>query len=433
MTKIEAYENSYITISSESREIFDDLVNIGIQIKSEMGLMSQPIQHVSGNTFYIGNIVGNLAVNDTNLVVIPKYLNYGDGSKESVETVVRMLLNRTIKCSAKDISSTVFYFRNNVLTDQNMFFDVLAKYFLDSLTAALKKSKICLYEDCVEKVSSIKGRVLVQRQLSEPVMDAKTWCKFRRFTINNEYNQLLFWACKYLAGLSANFDIKRKLINVSREFPETTDLLSIHVVKQMRTPRQFVEFEECISMAQNLYLSNESKKQKVENGKKICGYAINMERSFENIVCYYSRIASASFGLRHRSQASLRLATSSITDAYNYEVRPDDLISKGSNYLIVDAKYKALSIEDAKKKPSREDMYQMLCSCMAYDCNEAVLIYPETESFPQMYWTTDNSINGKKIFVRAASIDLSASEDALIKSVSLLLKNTNFYRENVNG
>ena len=125
MTKIEAYENSYITISSESREIFDDLVNIGIQIKSEMGLMSQPIQHVSGNTFYIGNIVGNLAVNDTNLVVIPKYLNYGDGSKESVETVVRMLLNRTIKCSAKDISSTVFYFRNNVLTDQNMFFDVL--------------------------------------------------------------------------------------------------------------------------------------------------------------------------------------------------------------------------------------------------------------------------------------------------------------------
>lgn len=425
------YENSYYNLLSTDKEVLSDFIDIGVQIKEEMGLITTPIQFASSNRIYIGSIVGNVVLNDTNLLILPKFTL---GSESYDKEIIKRLFLRTIKCASGSLGSTVYFQRNSVVENQSLFFDVLAKVFYDSTIQALKKSKIYLYENCIEKVSSIKGRVLVQKQLSYPIMDEKTWCKFRRMTTNNIYNQLLFWSCKYLAELTGNFDIKRKLLNLSREFPQQTDLLSINSVGLIRVPRQFSEFSESINLAKGLYLKDVGKKEKMFNGQHICGYAINMERSFENIVCFYSRVASKSLGCFHKSQAVKQLAESSYNHEFDYDVRPDDLISRNGKCIIVDAKYKAISMQNTyKKKPSRDDFYQMLSSCIAYNCSEAVLIYPKTESFPHMYWETLNPVNGKKITVRASSIDMMLNEGDMVDAFADIIKETIFIRENMHG
>ena len=426
MNRYVLYENSYYDLQNTDKEVLSDFVNIGVQIKEELGLITIPIQFVSSNKIYIGSIVGNVILNDTNLLILPKFtLGFESHDKE----VIKRLFLRTIKCASGSLGTTVYFQRNSVVENQSLFFDVLAKAFYDSTIQALKKSKIYLYEDRIEKISSIKGRVLVQKQLSYPIMDEKTWCKFRKMTINNIYNQLLFWSCKYLAELTKNFDIKRKLLNLSREFPQQTDLLSITSVGLVRVPRQFSEFSESINLAKGLYLKDIGKKEKMSNGQHICGYVINMQRSFENIVCFYSRVASKTLGCFHKSQAVKQLAESSYNHEFDYDVRPDDLISRNGKCLIVDAKYKTISMQDTyKKKPSRDDFYQMVSSCIAYSCSEAVLIYPNTESFPHMHWKTLDSVNGKKITIRASSV-----ESDMVDAFTDIIKETFFIRENIHG
>lgn len=431
MNKYVLYENSYADLNNIDQDIFKDFVDIGAQIKNELGLASSPIEFVSSNCVYIGNIVGNVALNDTVLHIFPKFTSYPLETVASTEELSRRLFMKTIKCAIGSLNSTVYFIRNATIDNQSLFFDVLANYYLDSIIKALKKSKIYLYEDVVEKSSTIKGRILVQKQLSQPVSDEKTWCKFKRMTNNNVYNQLLFWGCKYLCELTGNLNLKRKLLNISREFPQSINMLSTAVVERIRVPRQFSEFAESIDLAKNMYLKDSGKKEKLGEGKRISGYVINMERSFENIVCYYSRIAASALGYAHKSQAIMHFATSSYANDFDYYVKPDGLISKKQRHLVIDAKYKVITMRQGskKKKPSRDDFYQMVSSCVAYNCPEAVLIYPATAAFPDMSWNTINSINGTKITVRATSVDLMLNEDAMVNVFTDIIRNTNFYRE----
>lgn len=432
MNKIIAYENSYVDIDEKSIILFSDLIEIGFQIKNELGLKYSPIQSVSARKVYVGNIIGNITLNNTTLIIYPKYTR--GFTDELTDFEMKRLFSRTLKCSGKNLQSTVYFYKNNVISDQNDFFDVLAEYYLGLTQAAIKKSKICLYEERVEKVNTIKGRILVQKQLARPMSDTKTWCKFKRLSDNHIYTQLLGWCCRYLSELTSNFDYKRKLLVLSREFSPQINLLSTYAVKKMKLLRQFSEYDESLTLAKNLYLDSCNIKEKLEKGNRVCGYAINMERSFENIVGVYSKKAADACGFRHKVQATRQLATSIKGEGYGYDVRPDDLISKENNTLILDAKYKTISDQSkSKKKPSSSDFYQMISSCIAYDCHEAVLIYPESIDFPHLTWSTDKTVNGFNIIVRVETINLALDDDSLVSQLVDIVKQTTFYKEVCNG
>ena len=74
----------------------------------------------------------------------------------------------------------------------------------------------------------------------------------------------------------------------------------------------------------------------------------------------------------------------------------------------------------------------MISSCIAYDCHEAILIYPETADFPKITLSTDKMVNGFNIIVRAESINLDLDDDRLIDRLAEIVKNTEFYEEIVN-
>lgn len=423
-----AQENSYLNIAGLDHETINDLITIGTQIKENLGLMTSPIQFVSGSRVYIGSIIGNLSINQTRLIITPKIASdTALGMRE-----VKILYDRTLRCSIGNMVSTIYFAKNSVTDDNDIFSDILANFFITSLTSALRGSKILQYEERTEKTSVIKGRILVGKQLSQPAIDEKTWCKYKRMSDNNIYNQLLFWACRYLSESVHNFDLKRRLLVLSKEFVQSTSLLSVFSVKNIRMTRQFAEYIEVLALAKDLYLGVNGKKENGVTGNQICGYAINMERAFENIVCTYAQKASVKLGVVHKGQASIRFATTNGAYDYEYDIRPDDLISCNQNYLVMDAKYKVLSSDNKyKRKPVQEDFYQMISSCIAYNSSEAVLVYPLSSNFPTQAWETVQTVNGKKIVVRTVGIDILGEESAIVQTLETAIRESYIYQENV--
>ena len=432
MSKIIAYENSYIELDNENTVIINDLIGISNEIKSELGLTKDPIRFMTKNTIYIGNIIGRLSLNTTTIKIYPKYVGNEDvdHARYSFETI----LNRAIKCCMSDLKSVIYFFRKGVYDDSaSELFDVMSRYYVEVTLKALKKSKICLYEEHVDKIRNIKGRILSQKQLSDPVKDEKTWCRYKSLSSNNIYNQLLGWACKYLLEITKNIEIKRKLIALSREFPMETNLVSRKAISTLKVPRQFNEYKECIQLAQNLFLYNGNKSECLNGKNKVCGYAINMERTFQNIVEYYSRIAARKNTLYHRPQATISFAEDLVENSYGYNVMPDNLIFKNDKKIIFDAKYKIVSMSEGKKyKPSIDDFYQMVGSCIAHKCHEAVLIYPSVSGFSQGKWKLNNKVNGEYIKISSASIDVDAKEIDIINQISAIIRNSDFYKEVAN-
>ena len=217
---------------------------------------------------------------------------------------------------------------------------------------------------------------------------------------------------------------------LSKEFTSKTDLLTTYAVKGMRLSRQFAEYIDALAIARNLYLESGGQKESGKAGNQICGYVINMERAFENIVCYYTNAVALKLGLSHKDQASIRFATANGNYDYDYDIRPDDLVSGDGKYLVMDAKYKVLSADNRyKRKPSRDDFYQMVSSCIAYKSPEAILVYPLTAKFPNQTWSTIQTVNGEKISIKSIGIDILGSNDDISNTIKAALQDSYLYKE----
>ena len=98
----------------------------------------------------------------------------------------------------------------------------------------------------------------------------------------------------------------------------------------------------------------------------------------------------------------------------------------------MDAKYKVLSSDNKyKRKPVREDFYQMISSCIAYNSSEAILVYPLSSNFPTQAWETVQTVNGKKIVVRTIGIDILGEESAIVQTLETAISESYIYQENV--
>lgn len=426
MRKFVVYENSSCLLDRVDMETINTLLDMSQQIKENLGLPYQPIRFDSGSQIFVERIIGNISQNDVNLVILPKVLdkNHSDET-ERLDTVKSFLL-RTLKCIGDKINSTVFFTKSNLVDDQGVFIEVLARYFYEALFKAIKLGTITTYETVEKKTSAVKGRILVHKQLSEPMCDPKIWCRYKKISNDNSYNQLLLWACKYFVSAVHDLQLKKQLNALVQEFDVTEDELTIQVVSGLHLPRQFGMYKESFSIAQNLFLRHSGKK---ENGlgNHVCGYVISTERAFESIVECYCKKAATLLGYAHRAQATTQLAKASVGKEYDYYIIPDDLVFTKEKRLVVDAKYKLLKHDTSRNKPLREDFYQMISSCIAQNAYEAVLVYPKTTGYIPISWKVIEKLNGKNYIIRSAFVDIFGTDESVLQDMTKILMNTAFH------
>lgn len=434
MNRIIITENMDYTLNPTENNYISTLLEMSNQIKTALGLRTHPIQLIGASKIKAVGIIGNISLNDVNLIVLPKYKEIELDSDLRHKEWIQKLFVRILKCSQENLFSTIYFSRTQVIDDEAIFTDVIAEYYIRILSSALMKAHITTYEEHVEKITAIKGKILVQKQISQPVADSKMWCKYKKMSKNNVFNQLLGWACRYLYSATSSVTIKKRLRKISKEFPVSEELLNRKSVKDIKLPRNFGVYNDSIQLAKNLYLGNARLRERVSvKGNKINGYVVNMEKAFENIVRYYANRAALELGLMHKGQATTILAVHEYNSGLNYHVIPDDLILYKDKKLILDAKYKLISnnIEN-QKKPHRDDIYQMISSCLAYNTWEAILLYPEYRQELKHNWDIIQTVNGKRLKITARSININISDLELVEAIKAIIKNTNFYSEVTN-
>jgi len=423
MSKFEFIENETTQLTDEQKEALTDLIDISDQIKRSIGLRFSPMQ-INGSTIRFNGIAANVKYKDIELIVRPKVINNAISSKEQMRT----LYLRILKTSRANLNSVVYFTSmSSAIMDDETFIDCIAEYFYEKLAYVMKKLPIVVYYQKEEKRISIKGKVLIQKELKTPLKDGKTWCRYKYLSKDNQYNALLKWCCSYFSARVSSRSLKRKLNKLIEDLEGDIALLTKEIVKTSRLPRNYDIYKDPYKVAKDIFLYSKATTT-FRQSNDICGYVINMETAFQNIVCYYTNRVSIEKKLFHVPQADILLASSDRDDDLDYHIRPDDLLVKGENKLILDAKYKNISVGE---KPSREDFYQMLASCVAHNTHEAMLIYPQgdTNGYTGGNWKIVNPLNGEHCKIYAEGIDIFSDDQTIITQLNDVIMKSDFSEE----
>lgn len=424
--RFEFVENQNLEMTDEQKSFLHELFAISTDIKQKLGMRNMPIQMIDDNTIRFDGIVANIKYGNVHLIVKPK-ISQTARMHHTDDELMRILYLRTIKTCKSDLRSVIYYTSMSADDEaDNSFIDCASQYFLEKLEYARQRMPIVTYIKHEEKRSTIKGKILLQRELMSPKTDGKTWCKYKVLNENNKYNALLKWCCDYLAKNVETKSIKRRLLVASETFAEQSFVLSKSNVKLMKLPRNFDAYRECFLIAHNMFLYKNQDMSFQKSSRKPCGYVIKMEKAFENMVCFYAGRYASNVGILHRSQADKILAKTP-DDKKNLEVhiKPDDLLIDGTRSLIVDAKYKRLEIWE---KPEREDFYQMIAHCLAYGTGEAVLIYPGLydSNYDMKTWVVTQSVNGHDLSIYSGKIDVFSEDSEIVNQIDNIVRETHF-------
>ena len=143
-------------------------------------------------------------------------------------------------------------------------------------------------------------------------------------------------------------------------------------------------------------------------------FVFQMEELFEQFIAEFIRRNRRKLGLVG-ADISVQDKKVKLVDAPRklFTLRPDIVIRKNDEKLILDTKYKELKNEDRRNGVSQSDMYQMLAYGVKHDCNDCVLIYPSHLGYsPHTSMHTirmkDRDLN---IHIKAVPIDIDMLEE----------------------
>lgn len=398
-------------ISKYNRQIFD----IGRKIKKELGLRKNPFT-ITDETFRVDSIAGSISLGNIHINIWPKIFRV-NGIEERNNEVLKKLYRRVFETCGKSLNKTIYISKYKSINELDCdFIHAISEEFAEELENAIKHIKITSYKTKIEKKQSIRGKILVQKELKNPILEPKTWCRYKELSEDNNSNRLLLWCCKYLMVIVSDFKLRNRLSRLIQQFSNVNvKSLDLNFVNRLIVPRQYNIYSKCLHIARNLFLNNYNHKEVNSQEGNMFGYIINMEKAFENIVGFYVESGARKLGLEYRGQYEKQLADSSTGGKYS--VRPDDVVISSKGTLIIDAKYKLQIISENinKPKPSREDFYQMIATCIAYNTYNAILIYPEipNSSGCEHSWEVENSTNDKKITIMSRQIDIISQKDTL--------------------
>jgi len=156
-----------------------------------------------------------------------------------------------------------------------------------------------------------------------------------------------------------------------------------------------------------------------------------MEKLFEEFIARFICRHADDFGLRcndiclQRDGCSQYLRQEEKSGSPKFKLQPDLLIKNGSQTrLILDTKWKCLKSdeEDIKNGVSSADMYQMYAYATRYDCNNVILLYPDTGEVTQKSYCLMGD-KDKRISVVVINLnrDLKKERKEMLTNLSELL------------
>lgn len=260
-----------------------------------------------------------------------------------------------------------------------LFFDILARLFLNELEAVSKKGFYKKYIRKSENISFLKGKLLIKEQLYNDISKkAKFYCSYEELTYDNLENQIMLKATTLLIPLVRfNEKIRRDLIYYSYLLRKKVSLVNVtpedcHKVQFNRLN----DYYEPIIQFSKVILQNYFIRSTYKGKSRGFNFIVNMNKVYEDfITTIIEEIVNEESEFKNYIVEKQKRFDSLVLEK-EIITKPDVILRRKDTLddypLIIDAKY--------KRGEQNTDYFQVIAYSLAIPTvKSSCLIYPETE------------------------------------------------------
>ena len=320
-----------------------------------------------GKVLQAQNYVGVIQTKDgTTIEILPKIQNLDE--EKSKEILIKML--KTLKNSPfKHFNSA------NLKVSKMPLLEIFISMFLEELSKLIQKGIKSDYLQKEENLNFLKGKLKISEQIKQnSVHKERFYVQFEEFSSNRVENRLIKTTLQYLYKKSKSNKNQQRI----REFLFVFDEIQIsHNIKidfeKIKLNRQMKDYEQILLWCKTFLLENSFSAYKGDD----LAYALlfDMNLLFESYVYDYLR-KNGSFKNIKNQDKKHHLAYEN--EKGKFALKPDIVIDDGK--IIVDTKWKILSLDKSNQGISQSDMYQLYAYGTKYEnCEKLYLIYPKDE------------------------------------------------------
>jgi len=326
------------------------------------------------------NFVGIIETKHHIIEILPKIYEKKADSKEEEKSVekTREIFLKMLK-SVKDLPFRPFN-SASLKSCKLHLFEIFVLMFLEELGHIVKSGLKSQYVSEEENLSVLKGKIKWSEHLRRNLVHKeRVFVEYDEFSTNRPENRILKKTIQFLAKKEFSNTTSLHLRQYEFIFDEIPESLTIANDFSLCAKNRTTKSYENILPWCRIFLQNESF-QNTSGSNDVYALLFPMEKVFE---CYVADLIK-----KNNSGWSVKLQAGSkylVENPGKFLLRPDIIIEKNGEKIIVDTKWKLIDLADETNnyKISQADLYQMFAYAKKYDSKKVVLIYPENENFKE--------------------------------------------------
>lgn len=257
--------------------------------------------------------------------------------------------------------------------------ELFIRMFLDEVHALVRGGIRSDYVLMRGNLHRVRGRILPAQQVRCNLLHPeRIFCAYDEFQQNCPENRLVKATLLTLRGQTADASLQRDISRMLAYFDEVAASLSpaadFSRVRQDRNRREYARLMEWA----RVFLQGRSYSNYSGKGNALA-MLFPMERLFENYVAHHIRRAFTDWQVATQARSSY-LCEDESRHARDFMLKPDILLSRGNQKVVMDTKWKLLQDNPAKHYGvSQTDMYQMNAYADRFGAAQIFLLYPLQE------------------------------------------------------
>lgn len=314
--------------------------------------------------------VGIFQIDDLTIEILPK----ADKLSGDENTWRKHLIDMLIKVYKLNVQS-----RGNASQDYkpNMVLDIFISKYVNEVNALLHKGLAKHYHKVDENRTSLKGKLLFSKQVTKNcVHQERFFVRHTTYDYEHPFNQMLLTALGKASVLAKSPAVRQRVNSTTFNFPEISQYKSddyASFFERCTFNRKTEDYKDALELAKLILMSQ---MPNLNSGKhKILSLLFDMNKLWEEFV--YLTLKRKLTGCQVIAQQQNKFWSSDNASIY---IKPDIIITRGSQTFILDTKWKLPTDKNGKPSehanPANADIFQLHAYLCYYNAEKCSLVFP---------------------------------------------------------
>lgn len=327
-----------------------------------------------GEYITLKNYVGAVCLADgVQLEILPKICGIEKDDKEQARRLVLDMLRCLSDAPSRRAGGA------ELSTSRMPLPELFIRMFTEEAQRLVRSGIRADYVRMEENLTRVRGRILVGKQLRHNLLHPeRIFCAYDEFHQDCPENRLVKKTLRVLRVQTAKTSLKTDIDRLLGYFDAVSDSTAPAAdFARVRQDRNRSEYALLLEWAR-VFLQGLSYSPYSGRGNAMA-MLFPMERLFEDYVAHHIRRFFSSLGWRVKTQSRSHYLFEDGKHAA-FLLKPDILLKKGEQTVVLDTKWKVLLNNDAKHYGvSQADMYQMNAYADRYEATQIYLLYPHAD------------------------------------------------------